>query len=220
MLILAQSAGSLLCFVLVAPLVPLWRSARIQGKQRLPILTAIGIGLFAAMYVFTAHSGSVFELLGRNSSLTGRSDLWSYVWQAIMSRPLLGYGYDTFWAGLGEALQVRMGIGWMAQRSDNGYLDLLLGIGFVGLGLVTCALVWAFRNALAYLRVERRLLAVWPITYLIFYVLHNMTESTLLARGGFPDLILMMTSVSLVINHGKMSNRSSAELHSYLQAVG
>jgi hypothetical protein len=70
--------------------------------------------------------------------------LWAYVWAAIMKRPLMGYGYDAFWAGLGEALQVRMGIGWMAQRSDNGYLDFALGLGGIGVALLLC--LWASRS--------------------------------------------------------------------------
>src|SRR4051794_40472718 len=65
MLLLAQSASSVLCFFLIAPLIPLWRSNRIQGKQRTPAFTGIGIGLFTAMYAFTTHSDRVFALLGR-----------------------------------------------------------------------------------------------------------------------------------------------------------
>jgi exopolysaccharide production protein ExoQ len=205
MLLFAQSAASVLCFCLIAPLIPLWRSNSIQGKQRLPILTAIGTVVFTAMYLFTTHSDRVFALLGRNSNMTGRSELWSYVWAAVMKHPLLGYGYDTFWAGLGEALEVRMGIGWMAQRSDNGFLDFGLGLGFVGVGLLVCVFVWSFRNAMKYSRYERQSFAVWPITYMAFFVLHNFSESTLFARGGLPDLLFMSTAVSLAVNHCELA---------------
>ena len=201
MLLLAQSAASTLCFLLIAPLIPLWRSNRITGKQRLPAFTAIGIGLFTAMYAFTTHSDRAFALLGRNSNMTGRSELWSNVWTAVMRHPFLGYGYDTFWAGLGEALEVRMGIGWMAQRSDNGYLDFALGLGFVGIVLLACAIVWSFKNAMDYLGYEQQSFALWPITYLAFYLLHNLSESTLLARGGLPDLLFMSTATALAVNH-------------------
>jgi exopolysaccharide production protein ExoQ len=201
MLLFAQSAASVLCFVLIIALVPLWRSNRVQGNQRLPVFTAIGICLFTAMYAFTAHSDRVFALLGRNSNMTGRSELWSYVWDAVMKHPLLGYGYDTFWAGLGEALEVRLGIGWIAQRSDNGYLDLGLSLGAVGFVLLLCVFVWSFRNAIGYLSYERQSFSLWPITYMSFFVLHNISESTLLARGGLPDLLFMSTAVSLAVNH-------------------
>ena len=201
MLLFAQSAASVLCFLLMLPLIPLWRSSRISGKQRLPVFTGIAVGMFTGVYVFMTHAGRVFEALGRNSNLSGRSDLWAYVWAAIMKKPLLGYGYDAFWAGLGEALEVRMGIGWMAQRSDNGYLDFALGLGAVGVGLLLCFWFFSFRKAMAYLQLERRSFAVWPITYMAFYVLHNLSESTLLARGGLPDLLFMTTAVSLALNH-------------------
>jgi O-antigen ligase len=183
------------------PLIPLWRSTRIAGKQRLPIFTGIAVAMFTGVYMFMTHAGRVFEALGRNSNLSGRSDLWAYVWAAVLKRPLLGYGYDAFWAGLGEALQVRMGIGWMAQRSDNGYLDFALGLGGVGVALLLCLWAFSFRRALAYLQLEQRPFAVWPITYMAFYALHNLSESTLMARGGLPDLLFIATAVSLAVNH-------------------
>ena len=201
MLLFAQSAASVLCFILMLPLIPLWRSTRISGKQRLPVFTGIAVGMFTGVYVFMTHAGRVFEALGRNSNLSGRSDLWAYVWAAVMKRPVLGYGYDAFWAGLGEALQVRMGIGWMAQRSDNGYLDFALGLGGVGVALLLCFWIFSFKRAVAYLQLERQSFAVWPITYMAFYLLHNLSESTLLARGGLPDLLFMATAVSLAVNH-------------------
>jgi exopolysaccharide production protein ExoQ len=201
MLLFAQSAGSVLCFVLTVALVPLWRSNRVQEKQRLPVFTAIGICLFTAVYAFTAHADRIFALVGRNSNMTGRSELWSYVWTAILKHPFLGYGYDTFWAGLGEALEVRMGVGWMAQRSDNGYLDFGLSLGAVGFVLLLCVFVWSFRNAIAYLSYEPQSFALWPITYMLFFVLHNLSESTLLARGGLPDLLFISAAVSLAVNH-------------------
>ncbi|UWZ83720.1 O-antigen ligase family protein [Occallatibacter riparius] len=201
MLLFAQSAASVLCFLLMLPLIPLWRSTRISGKQRLPVFTGIAVAMFTGVYVFMTHAGRVFEALGRNSNMSGRSDLWAYVWAAALKRPVLGYGYDTFWAGLGEALEVRMGIGWMAQRSDNGYLDFMLGLGGVGVILLLCLWFFSFKKAMTYLQLEQRPFAVWPITYMAFYVLHNLSESTLLARGGLPDLLFMATAVSLAVNH-------------------
>jgi exopolysaccharide production protein ExoQ len=200
MLILAQSAASVLCFLLIVPLMPLWRSNRVQGKQRLPVYTAIGIGMFSAMYLFITHSGRVFNLLGRNPTLTGRTQLWASVWGAIMRHPILGYGYDTFWAGMGEALDVRIGAGWMAQRSDNGFLDLGLSLGILGLCLFFCVFAWSFWKAMDYVRSEPRSFGVWPITYLAFFLLHNMSESTLLTRGNFPDLVFVMIVTSLALN--------------------
>lgn len=200
MLVLAQSAASALSFSLIVPLIPLWRSNKVQGNQRLPVYTIIAVGLFSAMYLFTTHSGRLFNLFGRNSTLTGRTQLWASVWGAIMHHPLLGYGYDTFWAGMGEALDVRIGAGWMAQRSDNGFLDLGLSLGILGLCLFFCVFAWGFWKAMNYARSEAQPFGLWPVTYLAFFLLHNMSESTLLTRGSFPDLVFIMIVTSLALN--------------------
>jgi O-antigen ligase len=216
MLALAQSAGSVLCFVLVAPLIPLWRSTRISPKQRSAAYSTIAACLLVTMYLLATHSARVFSLLGRAPNLTGRSELWGFVWTAMMRRPVLGYGYDTFWTGMGEALDIRMQVGWMAQRSDNGFLDLGLGLGFVGLCVFLAVYVWAFGKAIAYLRETPELCGLWPVTYLTFYLLHNMTESSLLTRGCFPDLVFMMTVTSLALHRwGQRSGYVPRKSHEY-----
>ena len=49
-----------------------------------------------ACLTFGLTPQSLFDLLGRESNLTGRTDFWPYLQQAISERPILGYGYDAF----------------------------------------------------------------------------------------------------------------------------
>lgn len=200
MLFLSQSAASVFCAVLVAAVMPLWRLARIKEEQQLAIYSAGGIIIAAGMYFMTTHSWVVLDLLGRNSTLTGRSQLWASVWDAIWKRPILGYGYDCFWANMGgTALDVRAGAGFLAQRSDNGYLDLALGLGIVGILAFLLVFGLSFGRAIAFLKSEARATGLWPITYLCIFLVQNVSESTLLTRGTFTLLLFIMTSTSLAL---------------------
>ena len=197
---LAQSAASLFCCLLVIAVMPLWRLVRVTKKQKPAIYTAAATLLLGGTYLFTMHSARVFYLLGRNSSLSGRTDLWAAAWAAILRHPLLGYGFDTFWASLGgEALDTRVAAGWMAQRSDNGFLDLGLGLGMLGTLLFLFLFAVAFRGAIVYLGSKRQPIGLWPITYLCFFLIHNMSESTLITRGDFPTLLFVMITTSLTV---------------------
>ncbi len=201
MLLLSQSAASVFCCVLVVAVMPLWRWARVTEKQQLPIYTMATIVLVAGMYFMTTHTWVVLNLLGRNSTLTGRTQLWASVWGAIMKRPILGYGYDTFWASMrGEALDVRIGAGWLAQRADNGFLDLGLSLGALGMSLFVFVFALSFRRSIDYLKSEPHATGLWPITYLCIFLVQNMSESTLLTRGTFPLLVFVMITTSLALN--------------------
>jgi O-antigen ligase len=201
MLLFSQSAASVFCCLLVVAIMPLWRWARVKEKQQLPVYTAATILLLAGMYAMTTHSWMVFNLLGRNPTLTGRTQLWASVWDAIMKRPILGYGYDAFWASMkAEALDVRIGAGWLAQRSDNGFLDLALSLGAIGMLLFVYVCAVYFRKSIDYLRSEPLTIGLWPITYLCIFLVQNMSESTLLTRGTFPLLVFIMINTSLALN--------------------
>jgi len=69
--------------------------------------------------------------LGRNSTLTGRTDLWGYVLAQPVSR-ILGSGYEGFWLGPRLATIWRLSE-QMPVQSHNGYIEILVNLGWVGL---------------------------------------------------------------------------------------
>jgi exopolysaccharide production protein ExoQ len=218
LLYLSRSAASLFCTVLIVAAMPLWRVVRVTKSQRPAVYTAVGIMLSTGMYLLATHTDRVFYMLGRNSSLTGRTQLWGAAWDAIMKRPVLGYGFDSFWASLqGEALNVRIGAGWLAQRSDNGYLDLGLALGIVGIILFLFVFALSFSKSIDWLKSKPQAIGLWPISYLCFFLLHNISESTLLTRGDFPSLLFAMVFTSLALsrshetNQGNISERLNTE---------
>jgi exopolysaccharide production protein ExoQ len=153
----------------------------------------------------------LFEVLGRDSTLTGRTGLWDSAFSAVMKRPILGYGYGAFWSRMdGEAMNVWLGAGWMAPLADNGYVELSLALGMLGLGAFVLLFVVSVYKALQCARSEPGRSGIWPISYLCFFALHNMAESTLLTTGTFPFLAFAMVTVSLAVNRRRVPVAISA----------
>ncbi|WP_049558612.1 O-antigen ligase family protein, partial [Limnoraphis robusta] len=72
-------------------------------------------------------------LIGKDPSLTGRTDLWAWAREMIDKRPWLGYGYTAFWQGLdGGSAYIIRAARWPVPYSHNGILDLWLDIGLLG----------------------------------------------------------------------------------------
>lgn len=78
----------------------------------------------------------VFGALGRDATLTGRTQLWTEVGKEIVARPLTGSGYGTFWNTTG-GVAISDKLGWRVTHAHNGYLDVALQIGLPGLLIVT-----------------------------------------------------------------------------------
>jgi O-antigen ligase len=69
-------------------------------------------------------------------------------------------------------------------HAHNGFLDLWLGLGLLGVILVGAALVIAFQRSLVLLAEGTGVTAFWPSVFLSFLVLYNVTESSLLSSGS------------------------------------
>jgi O-antigen ligase len=115
----------------------------------------IGTYLLAAL-VFVAAAqlafgilGGLSESLGRDSSLTGRTKLWTRL-LAIDINPILGTGFESFW--LGKRPQQLEGLFWfIPNEAHNGYLETYLTLGLIGLFILIALFIatfWKIRSGL------------------------------------------------------------------------
>jgi len=177
---LSKSAtGIVLLATLLAFLMVLWLW-RLDARVTLPVgLVALGFAAYGAIQV-AGNPDSFLALLGKNATLTGRTQLWDLVWQAIQARPWLGYGYGGFWLGFdGPSAPIWFATGWNPPTAHNGFLDLMLDLGVAGLIVFTLTLLVNLRAALLLVRRERAFDAALPLLFLVFLVVSNLTESYL-----------------------------------------
>lgn len=183
---LADSRTGQLVFALMLA-IPLLVRAWTRGDGRLrvfavvvfvPLLLAFGIAI--GLVVDTAATA-----LGRDLTLTGRTTLWALLLPSALARPWLGYGYTTFWTGPNApATDLWVALGWVVPHGHNGFLDLWLQLGAVG---VAAFVVHLILTASRSLRLARRLsqpTAVWPAVYLSFLIVYNFTESIVLVNNN------------------------------------
>jgi O-antigen ligase len=127
-------------------------SSFVWVERRPPALVAAFLGVIAAagFALFLSSGASILQELGRNPTLTGRT----VIWKAVLAQPinpLIGAGFESFWMGN------RMESVWsMSQRgiqqAHDGYLELYLNLGWVGLSLLGMLIVTGYYNGLALYR--------------------------------------------------------------------
>lgn len=199
LLLLAHSVTPTICCAIVIVAIPLLRKVvRLRIRERVFAYACLSGATIGGIFLITNYSASLLPMMGRDSTLSGRAQLWSLLMDAIWKRPMLGYGYEAFWEGFrGASRGILESTGWLVPMAHNGYLELWLGIGLVGVIVFLVLFVRAMRMALHTLRYDRRAIAAWPVAYLCFFALHNTGESTLLTRTTFEFLVFVQVYVAL-----------------------
>ena len=165
------------------------------------IVSALAPGALAMAW-FWANADTVFGVLGKDTTFTGRSDIWAAVTDMIWKRPWLGYGLNGFWRGWeGPSAYVCQIAGWEVPHAHDGFLDLLLALGVWGLALFVIGFTVAFFRALAAMVHAARISeGLWPVVYLLFTLIYNVTESTILR----PNSIFWMLFVAAILSRPAM----------------
>ena len=186
--VLMLMSGSMAALLVFAPLLLLALGYRAL-RARLPTLVPLAV-VFLAMaagLVFLAAGNSPLLLasLGRDVTLTRRTEIWSAVWSAISSHMVLGYGFSGFWAGIhGESARVAATLGFVPRHAHNGFLDLWLELGMAGLFLFVAGYLQAVGNGVKLVRMSQDQLATWPLQYLAFLLLYDLVEGPILRQNN------------------------------------
>ena len=184
LVILSTSKTALILFIFL--LVSLIGWSRYQWKGRRTVLT-IDIALLSFLVFVVGIISQWVALvtgLGKDPTLSGRTTIWTSAIAEINQKPLVGYGYSAFWTEdnpaarrIGDALYP----GFYTYHSHNGFLDILLNLGWLGLGLFMVGFISTWVLALKYAYKPQSPGDSWPLAVMVLVTLYNTTESTLIS---------------------------------------
>jgi O-antigen ligase len=146
----------------------------------------------------------VFGLFNRSPTLTGRTGMWKYLLTEIVPQHLWwGYGFGAFWTFDSFRELVRQNIGWASQPliGDNGFLDILLHVGVVGLLVFIGVLLVALIRTLKFAISNKTLTDFIPLLIMIYALFANISFSMFAETEVFVWLLvaasLFMTTTGL-----------------------
>jgi O-antigen ligase len=169
--------------------------------------------LVAAAELTSGISGSLSKTLGRGSSLSGRTELWTRL-LGLDTNPILGTGFESFW--LGERPRQLEGLFYfIPNEAHNGYLETYLTLGLVGVFLMVGLFVATFWK----IRLELFRNFEWGryrLGFLAAVVLYNWTEAPFktlspiwfafyLIATDYPRIHLATTRSSVAVARSKES---------------
>lgn len=154
---------------------------RRQGIVRV-ITVVLMISLTPLLLLAVAHPDSLLEMIGKDPTLTGRTDIWSDVIPYIYQKPWLGWGYDAFWSPDNPAaVEIGDSLHWFAPEAHNGLLEMLLSVGVIGTAFLIFMLARNIGLGLRSLRTSEKALAVSSLLCCAGIILVGISETVLLA---------------------------------------
>lgn len=170
----------------------LWliRATRKDRQIALPLFFLGGSGLGLQIY---RHFREIILLFGKDLTLTGRVPLWKMVWDLGLEKPWLGYGFGAFWTGWEGPSGVvwNMFHSWRPDHAHNGYLDVFVNLGFVGL-----ILTLGFLGYMAIIELMQTVYGrespVFGVLFIGFLMILNLSESVLLRQNSVWWVLLLV----------------------------
>ena len=199
---LAGSAGgiiNLVCMILIVPLSKFLKKT--YYKIQVLLIVSVALLIIGSSTLIVANSETIAHSLGKDLTFSGRVPMWSTLIDYIAQKPLLGYGFNGFWnSEYGQMFRSR----WVwktVPHSHNGFIELLLALGLIGFLLFTVSFILLFIRAYKHLYEAKSLEDVFPLQFLITFLLANLSESRLLIANNIYWIIYVSMSLSLAIKH-------------------
>jgi len=192
LLIMAHSSTSIACAILGGGLLVAMRLKVVKANlRRLELYGFAAALLFLILQAVFDIKGAVVEGLGRDMTLTGRTDLWKELVHANIN-PLLGEGFYTFWL-TDIANAICENYYWHPNQAHNGYLDTYLNGGLLGLGLL-CGLLAATAQQVKKQLLRGAALGALGLAVLLVSVTCNWTEAIFnkMSLGWFALVLIIV----------------------------
>lgn len=173
-MVMSKSTTAMAAFSIVLFLCFIYRIFRWRYEIMISAILSIAIVSFGTLIWMFGYGGLefLFDLAGKDTTLTGRTDIWRYVWDQIELRPWLGYGLSAFWNGFdGPSGYIQLAMRTGVIYAHNGFLDIWLSIGAVGLGVFVISFVVNIIQSLRLLRITNTPEGIWPLLFFTYVFL-------------------------------------------------
>jgi exopolysaccharide production protein ExoQ len=180
------SASATACLAIFAFCCANWIISLLQrGPAGMLIGTLHVLVLVPIVVVVAVDPSPILEMIGKDPTLTGRTEIWNYVIDAISLKPLLGWGYFGFWTfNNPTAVEISETVRWIVPQAHNGLLEMLLNVGVVGTAIFIFLFLRNVTLAIRCFGTPAKELAITTITVCIGILTVGISETVLLAANA------------------------------------
>jgi O-antigen ligase len=194
----ALVAATIFAIVLIEPV-----AARLQlPALRLIPTVLVVLGVAAAIAGFLDEG---LAALGKDPTLTGRTKIWEGAIAQIADRPLLGHSIASNWQ-----LQLLEQTGFWFSNAHNGFLQLTLDLGIVGLSIFVVHLGRTLILSVRRVPEAARPAYTWASCVASFVLVYNLVEVTVMMENSIVWVLYASTGFALRGANGDARFRAPA----------
>ena len=201
MIVLSTSKSGLLIFLTLMVIMVLTLMFRWRGRRSVLVLDLAGLGGLCAIAGLSVTWQDIVISLGRDPTLSARTYIWTGAIDKIMDQPLLGYGRAAFWVPDSKpAFEVGLladSIGFVPAHAHNGFIDVAIDLGLLGLGVFLLGLLLTYLVAIRRAYKAQAPEDLWPFGFLTLLAMSNMTETVLMNRVSLYWVLYMVIFLSI-----------------------
>jgi len=148
----------------------------------------------SAIILFPSFLETIFGALGKDMTFTGRTEIWVYVIGIAFSTSslFLGVGYGGFWVyGSPNLIKLYSLTVERPIQAHNGYIDLTIETGIIGLSIVIIMIIWYFYNNLKKTDAQH-----WKYLVIATLII-NLQEATLFKVNAITGFLFMFSYILL-----------------------
>jgi exopolysaccharide production protein ExoQ len=198
LLVQSHSATSLLIAVLiVAGLVPLAMLYRSNLALTRAVVGAgfVILALFLLVILITGFDPieAVLGSVGKDETLTGRTVLWGFGWEAFKQYPWFGEGYRGYWlTDKTTVLLLRYVMQQDLEIFHNNFIEVAVAFGIWGPLLLILGLVAGSFKAAKEFFATKSLSALWSLLFMLFIITYCFAENPLFANHGILQVLFVI----------------------------
>jgi exopolysaccharide production protein ExoQ len=197
----AHSATSIACFILGGGLILATNLRAIRTRPARVNALCLGIVLAGVLMMLFGGESIVTSALGRQENLSGRTDIWAAS-IAAADNPVIGTGFESFWNVNVEKVARGLPGYWEIHNlvsAHNGYLEVYLDLGCVGVCLIALILISGYRHAIKAFQSDPGLGSLM-LAYIAASTIYSITEAGFRVLGAsWIFLLLAVVSASGVV---------------------
>jgi len=216
---MAHCATAVACFIIGGGLMLAMSLRAIRKRPARVHALCMGIILVGAVTLLFGGESIVTGALGRRADL-GRMDIWKAS-IAAADNPVFGTGFESFWNTNVEKVALGLRNYWGPTvhnlvSAHNGYIEVYLDLGWVGVCLIALILISGYRHAVSCFRRDPQFGGLL-LTYIATCAFYSITEVGF--RVLTPSWIFLLLAVvsasgfSAGLIGGKKSSLAASRMH-------
>ncbi len=173
--VMTHSATSGSCFMLGTALM-VATGLPVIGRRPAAVHKLVGtVVLLGALAMISGAEAEVVHAMGRKTDFTGRTAIWATV-IPMAPNPIIGAGYESFWLGPRLEKVWRAFPVFLPNEAHNGYIEIYLELGVVGLCLIALILLHGYWCAVATFRRDPSMGGL-ALAYVVVSSIYSVTEA-------------------------------------------